>query len=208
MDCFLLFNILDHICTTCFVFANLFGKSFQSLLQIVKVIWIRLQEAFSRFEIPPLFQMLFLWLNKTPPEWNSPLSFQEGFNRYQIWKYTIWRNYLSQDTNWKTNFCDNQINLHFDFFLKLVVRSFCCGLNIFSPFGINRQKWRRWEPFLLSPPLVQVNMSENIIPIESVVEWQRRIKDTGRVEWKPCLRRVLHFPFNLRLSIEIHLKTH
>jgi hypothetical protein len=27
---------LDHICTTCFVFANLFGKSFQSLLQIVK----------------------------------------------------------------------------------------------------------------------------------------------------------------------------
>jgi hypothetical protein len=28
--------------------------------------------------------MLFLWLNKTPPEWNSPLSFQEGFNRYQL----------------------------------------------------------------------------------------------------------------------------
>jgi hypothetical protein len=27
--------------------------------------------------------------------------------------------------------------------LKLVVRSFCFGLNIFSPFGINRQK-RRW----------------------------------------------------------------
>jgi hypothetical protein len=27
----LLFNILDHICTTCFVFANLFGRSFQSL---------------------------------------------------------------------------------------------------------------------------------------------------------------------------------
>ena len=28
MDCFLLFNILDHVCTTCFVFANLFGNSF------------------------------------------------------------------------------------------------------------------------------------------------------------------------------------
>ena len=28
--------------------------------------------------------MLFLWLNITPPEWNSPLSFQEGFNRYQL----------------------------------------------------------------------------------------------------------------------------
>jgi hypothetical protein len=26
---------LNHICTTCFVFANVFGKSFQSLLQIV-----------------------------------------------------------------------------------------------------------------------------------------------------------------------------
>jgi hypothetical protein len=33
---FLLFNILDHICTTCFVFVNPFGKYFQSLLQIVK----------------------------------------------------------------------------------------------------------------------------------------------------------------------------
>ena len=31
--------------------------------------------------------MLFLWLNKTPPEWNSPLSFQEGFNRYQLEVY-------------------------------------------------------------------------------------------------------------------------
>jgi hypothetical protein len=27
---FLLFNILDYLCTTCFVFANSFGKSFQS----------------------------------------------------------------------------------------------------------------------------------------------------------------------------------
>jgi hypothetical protein len=32
------------------------------------------------------------------------------------------------------------------------------------------------------------------------------VNDTDRVEWKPCLRRRLHFPFNLRLSIEIHLK--
>jgi hypothetical protein len=29
--------------------------------------------------------MLLLWLNKTPPEWNFPLSFQEGFSRYQFW---------------------------------------------------------------------------------------------------------------------------
>jgi hypothetical protein len=38
---FLLFNILDLICTTYFVFANPFGKLFQSLLQIVKGIGIK-----------------------------------------------------------------------------------------------------------------------------------------------------------------------
>jgi hypothetical protein len=36
-----------------FIFANLLEKSFQNLLQIVKGIGIRLQEAFLRFEIPP-----------------------------------------------------------------------------------------------------------------------------------------------------------
>jgi hypothetical protein len=51
--CFLLFNILDHICTTYFVFANLFENIFKVFLQIVKGICIRLQEAFSRFEISP-----------------------------------------------------------------------------------------------------------------------------------------------------------
>jgi hypothetical protein len=34
-------------------FCKSFGKSFQNLLQIVKGIGIRLQEAFLRFEIPP-----------------------------------------------------------------------------------------------------------------------------------------------------------
>jgi hypothetical protein len=34
---FYLFNILDYACTTCFVFANSFEKSFQSFLQIAKV---------------------------------------------------------------------------------------------------------------------------------------------------------------------------
>jgi hypothetical protein len=67
MDCFLLFNILDHICTTCFVFANsFFGKSFQSLLQIVKGILIRLQEAFLRFEISPPVSNAFPLTKQTP----------------------------------------------------------------------------------------------------------------------------------------------
>jgi hypothetical protein len=30
---------------------------------------------------------MFFYLNKTPPEWNSPLSFQEGFNKYQLEVY-------------------------------------------------------------------------------------------------------------------------
>jgi hypothetical protein len=46
---FSLFNVLEHL----FVFANLLEKSFQNLLQIVKGIGIRLQEAFLRLEIPP-----------------------------------------------------------------------------------------------------------------------------------------------------------
>jgi hypothetical protein len=36
MDCFIYLNILDHACTTCFVFANVLEILFQSILQIVK----------------------------------------------------------------------------------------------------------------------------------------------------------------------------
>jgi hypothetical protein len=61
------------------LFLQIFWKSIQKLLQIVKGIGIWLQEAFSDLKFLPLFQMLFLWLYKRPPEWNSPLSFQEGF---------------------------------------------------------------------------------------------------------------------------------
>jgi hypothetical protein len=50
---FLLFNILDHFCTTCFVFAKKIGKYFQSLFAIVKGIEMILQEAFIRFQISP-----------------------------------------------------------------------------------------------------------------------------------------------------------
>jgi hypothetical protein len=53
---------------------------FKILLQIVKDIWIRFWDAFSRFEIfSPCFKCFSFDLNKTPPEWNSPLSVQEGF---------------------------------------------------------------------------------------------------------------------------------
>jgi hypothetical protein len=39
-----------------------------------------LQSIFKFWNFLPLFQMLFLWLNKTPPKWDPPLSVQEGFN--------------------------------------------------------------------------------------------------------------------------------
>jgi hypothetical protein len=53
MDCFLLFIILDHICTTCFVFANPFGKSFQNPLLIVKGISNKIAKHFQDFKISP-----------------------------------------------------------------------------------------------------------------------------------------------------------
>jgi hypothetical protein len=49
---FLLFDILNHICTTSIIFANLL-EIYSKLLQIVKGIGIRLQEACLRFEISP-----------------------------------------------------------------------------------------------------------------------------------------------------------
>jgi hypothetical protein len=81
MDCFFIFNILDHACTTCFVFANSFVNLFKVLFansqrQMNKI----LRSIFKTLNFLPLFQMLFLWLNKTPPKWNYPLSVQEGFD--------------------------------------------------------------------------------------------------------------------------------
>jgi hypothetical protein len=45
----------------------LFGKSFQNLLQIVKGILIRLQEAFSRFEISPPVSNAFPFTKQNSP---------------------------------------------------------------------------------------------------------------------------------------------
>jgi hypothetical protein len=119
---------------------------FQGLLQIVKGIWIRFREAFSRFEIfSPYFKCFSFDLNKNPPGWNSPLSFQEGFNRYQlklilgmllkmyqlkinipIWNIST-KNFHHRIPIEKTN-----MNHYFESFWSLVVRSFCFGL-ILSP---------------------------------------------------------------------------
>jgi hypothetical protein len=60
MDCFLLFNILDHICTTCFVFANSFGKSFQNLFANSQRHINKMKKHFQDLKFLSLFQMLFL----------------------------------------------------------------------------------------------------------------------------------------------------
>jgi hypothetical protein len=81
MDCFFFYlafwtTFAPHVCF-CKFFWKIFSKLF---LQIVKGILIKLQEAFSRFEIsPPVSNAFPLTKQKAPPESNSPLSFQEGF---------------------------------------------------------------------------------------------------------------------------------
>jgi hypothetical protein len=88
---------------------------------------------------------------------NSPLSFQEVFwNRYRF-------------ENWLLKVPIEGSIEKFTKILKwwsVVVRSFCFGLNTFSPFGINRQKRRTWEPFYIFSPIDKRNMSERLYQFE------------------------------------------
>ena len=132
MVCFLLFNILDHVCTTCFVFANSFGKSFQFFLQIVKGIWIRFREAFSRFwNFLPYFKCLSFDLNKTPLNEILLLAFKMVLIDIN-WKYIemlILRIYQLKIIMpiW---------NISTKNFRKVVVRSFCFGLILSPPLAL------------------------------------------------------------------------
>jgi hypothetical protein len=77
---------------------------FKNLLQIVKGIWIRVKEAFSRFKIfSPCFKCFSFDLNKTPPQWNPPLSVQEGFSNtnFEIYQDLIPNeNFFKNFENW------------------------------------------------------------------------------------------------------------
>jgi hypothetical protein len=128
---------LHHLFCFCKLFCKIFSKTFCNL---VKGKWIRfLRSIYMIWNFLPLFQMLFLWLNKTPPQWNSPLSVQEGFgiSNFEILlffffehnKIPIWNLSIENHTNWKT-------------LLKLgggAILFLLCA-NTFSPFGMNRQK--------------------------------------------------------------------
>jgi hypothetical protein len=48
----------------------------------------------------------------------------------------------------------------------VVVRSLCFGLNIFSPFGINRQKQKKLETSYLFFPIDKRNISERLYQLE------------------------------------------
>jgi hypothetical protein len=77
---FLLFNILDHFCTTCLFLQILLENLFKVFLQIVKGIWIILQEAFSRFEIsPPVLNAFPLTKYQTPLNEILLLDFKRVF---------------------------------------------------------------------------------------------------------------------------------
>jgi hypothetical protein len=61
---------LDHFCTTCFVFANSFGKSFQNpFANSKRYMYKNCDKHFQDLKFSPLVSNAFpLTLNKTPPE--------------------------------------------------------------------------------------------------------------------------------------------
>jgi hypothetical protein len=61
-------------------FLNYFANSQRYMNKIVRSI-------LKIWNFSPCFKCFSFDLNKTPPEWNSPLSFQEGFNRHQLEVY-------------------------------------------------------------------------------------------------------------------------
>ena len=138
--------------------------------------------------------MLFLWINKTLPESNSHLSFQEGFNRYQLWKF------IFTCTNWKIH--------HFKTFTILKISGGAVLLlwaNTFSPFDMNRQKRiLEWNisPLLLSPLWQTIDEWRFIPKTESCSERRRRVSDSMEWSGSLCLRRRLLFHFNLWLGMK------
>jgi hypothetical protein len=165
-----------------------------------------LRSIFKIWNSLPLFQMLFLWLNKTPPQINSPLSVQEGF-KISSFKNTTCSPFRTQrDTNLKFSNWKPLI-------LKLGwwVRSFCFGLILSPPLAlIAKNGYFEWD---ISPLQTIFSPLAN-----KTYEWRlyqrwrvMRSDDEGWVEWSGslCLRRRLQFPFNIPMTwFEIHLKTH
>jgi hypothetical protein len=161
MDCFLsFFNILDHIYTTCFIFANCFGKSFQSL------------SANSQRNMNKISRSIFKIWNFSPPVSNAfPLTktklpldeiFLLTFNRVLSFRYllkNLWHHISiwNIDTNWKLYF--KKIEIGGGAVLLL-------WANISPPLALITKNRVVWEPFSLS--MVQVDMSEDYTKLRVV----------------------------------------
>jgi hypothetical protein len=166
-----------------------------------------LQSILKIWNFLPLFQMLFLWLDKTPPKWDPPLSVQEGFYM-SFFKY-----YFLLLLN--TIGYQLIISLENTKFLKLVVvRSFCFGLIFSPPLAWIAKNGIIRALKLHSPSLVKTNewrlyqrwsscaLCSRCLPLGVTAKDELR---SGSL----CLRRRLQFPFNTPMTwFKIDLKTH
>jgi hypothetical protein len=78
---------------------------------------------------------------------------------------------------------------------RVVVWSFCFGLLISPSLALSAKNEEVWK---------HVQERYEI----KYMSWARRFLIPIEMQWKLCLCHQLHFPFNLILSIEIHLEAH
>jgi hypothetical protein len=172
-----------------------------------------LQSIFKIWNFLPLFQMLFLWLNKTPLKWDSPLSVQEGF-----W-YILFEMPLSPPFEHNRIPLDKILWKHAVFWNRWWCGPFALG-SPFLPLWHESPKTESLEPsVVLSSPLV-INKWVKIIPktksfclvlMLSPQAW-RVIWSGGEgwvTEWKPLSSPKTPIPFQYSYDLfEILEKTH
>jgi hypothetical protein len=111
-----------------------------------------LRSIFKIWNFLPLFQMLFLWLNKTPPKWDPPLSVQEGFD-ISFLKYYFLP-------------LLNTIRYQFEIY-QLKIRWWCgpFALGSYSlPLWHESPKMESLEPLKYFLPLLVINKWVKIVP--------------------------------------------
>jgi hypothetical protein len=123
-----------------FWFCKCFGNSFQSLLQIVKGIWIRFREAFSRFEIFfPCFKCFSFDQTKLPLNEILLLVFKRVLDINLKEVIPIW-NYIKNKIPIEKLLLIPIKRLHLHIFEIGGGAALLLWANIFSPFGMNHQK--------------------------------------------------------------------
>jgi hypothetical protein len=198
---FFLLNILDHARTTCFVFANSFVNSFQSLFANSQRYMDKiLRSIFKIWNFLPLFQMLFLWLKKLPLNEILLLVFKRVLDINFEEGIPIW-NYIKNNIPIEKSFLNPNLK---DYIFEIGDGAvLLLGANTFSPLAwIAKNGYLRVKskPFLRSLPLWQTIYGWRLYQIGELAEYRQEVDNTNGVEWKRCLCRILHFPFNLRLN--------